>query len=1176
MSTDVNVAPSTRSEPATDHRAGRIARLYDEDPDFTALQPRQEVMAAAARPGMRLSHILDTFMRGYGTRPVLGQRAREVHTDPQTGHTTVTLGDRFDTLTRTELWDRVAQLAAALAARGESSVRAGEFVAIVGFASPDYLTVDLSCAYLGLVSVPLQHNAAPQVQAAILAETRPAVIAVSADYLAQAVAAAEHGFVPREVIVFDDLPALQQHRDALDEAHRRLDLRGVRIRTLDAVIAEGRNRPAVPPFTGATPDRLAMILYTSGSTGTPKGAMYTEAMLSRLWTTPIGAGDEPVVNLNFLPLNHLGGRIPLVSAIQSGGTSHFAAAADLSTLFDDLALVRPTELALVPRVADMLHQHFLTVYERCTADGAQPHAAAHLATAALRDGVLGGRVISGLVATAPLSAELGAFLDRVLGVHLVDAYGLTETGPVAKDGVISRPPVLDYKLVDVPELGYFVTDQPHPRGELLIKSQIMFPGYYRRPELTASVFDADGYYRSGDVMAEISRDHLVYVDRRNNVIKLAQGEFVAVANLEAVYANAEDVHQIYVYGNSERATILAVIVPTATAIDRYGDGSELRAVLNAALQSTARSAGLQPYEIPADFIIETEPFTTANGLLSGVGKLLRPNLKARYGDDLEALYDDIAAAQDSALSTLRRGAEDRPVGETVLDAARIILGASHVGPHDRFIDLGGDSLSALTLSTLLSDVFDVEVPVATIINPASDLSALAEFIATRRHGRAARPTAATVHGGDTTAVHARDLTLPKFIDTATLEAARDLPHTHGTPRTVLITGGNGWLGRFLTLEWLERLAPVEGRLIALIRGRDDDDARTRLRQSFTSDLALLRRFDDLAHHLDVWAGDVGEPNLALTDDRWDRLARDTDRIVHPAALVNHVLPYPQLFGPNVIGTAELIRLAMTHRLTPIDYLSTVAVAATVQPEDFLEDGDIRYVCPTRPVDDSYASGYATSKWAGEVLLREAHDLCGLPVAVFRSDLILAHQRYSGQLNLPDMFTRLIYSLLITGLAPHSFYPLGADGGRSRAHYDGLPVDFVAQAITTLGAAHTDGYVSYDVMNPHDDGISLDVFVDWLIDAGHDIHRIRDYEDWLDRFAVALRQLPAERRQHSVLPLLHAFTRPETPLTGAAAPTDVFRSAVRDAGIGADRDIPHITTALIAKYAADLREHGLLR
>ncbi|MGV0623898.1 thioester reductase domain-containing protein, partial [Mycobacterium kansasii] len=273
-------------------------------------------------------------------------------------------------------------------------------------------------------------------------------------------------------------------------------------------------------------------------------------------------------------------------------------------------------------------------------------------------------------------------------------------------------------------------------------------------------------------------------------------------------------------------------------------------------------------------------------------------------------------------------------------------------------------------------------------------------------------------------------------------------------------------------------------------------------------------------------GDIGEPNLGLDQSTWQRLAQSVDLIVHPAALVNHVLPYDQLFGPNVVGTAELIRLAITTRIKPVTYLSTVAVAMTVDPGEFAEDGDIRAVSAVRPIDDSYANGYANSKWAGEVLLREAHDLCGLPVAVFRSDMILAHSRYAGQLNVPDAFTRLMFSLLTTGIAPTTFYRTDEHGNRAVAHYDGLPADFVAEAVTTLGeqmAAEESGeYRSYDVMNPHDDGVSLDVFVDWLIAAGHDIRRIEDYDEWLGRFTTALRALPDKQRQHSVLPLLDAY------------------------------------------------------
>jgi fatty acid CoA ligase FadD9 len=242
--------------------------------------------------------------------------------------------------------------------------------------------------------------------------------------------------------------------------------------------------------------------------------------------------------------------------------------------------------------------------------------------------------------------------------------------------------------------------------------------------------------------------------------------------------------------------------------------------------------------------------------------------------------------------------------------------------------------------------------------------------------------------------------------------------------------------------------------------------------------------------------------------------------------------------------------------------------------DFVEDGDIRTVSGKRSLQEGYANGYANSKWAGEVLLREAHDLCGLPVSVFRSDLILAHSQFAGQLNVPDAFTRLLVSLLATGLAPRTFYAEDGSGERPRAHYDGLPADFVAEAITTIGGANLEGFHSYDVMNPHDDGISLDVIVDWLVDAGETITRVNDHADWISRFEGALRGLPEEQRQRSVLALLDSYREPERPLRGAVAPTDVFRQAVQHAKIGPAQDIPHITVELIHKYLADFKQLGL--
>jgi fatty acid CoA ligase FadD9 len=467
--------------------------------------------------------------------------------------------------------------------------------------------------------------------------------------------------------------------------------------------------------------------------------------------------------------------------------------------------------------------------------------------------------------------------------------------------------------------------------------------------------------------------------------------------------------------------------------------------------------------------------------------------------------------------------------------------------------------------------------VGVIVSPASDLQSIAAFIETERTPGSKRPTFAAAHGRDAAEVHARDLTLDKFIDITTLAAAPTLPPPSAEVRTVLLTGATGFLGRYLALDWLERMNLVDGTVICLVRARDDAGARERLDNTFDSgDPELLRHYRELAaDHLEVIAGDKGEANLGLDQQTWQHLADTVDLIVDPAALVNHVLPYSELFGPNAVGTAALIRIALTTKQKPFTYVSTIGVGDQIQPSMFTEDADVRVISPTRAIDDSYANGYGNSKWAGEVLLREANDLCGLPVAVFRCDMILADSTYAGQLNVPDMFTRLMLSLVATGIAPDSFYELDGDGNRQRAHYDGLPVGFIADAISTLGAQVVDGYQTYHVMNPYDDRIGLDEYVDWLIDAGYPIQRIPGYDTWLQRFDTALRALPDKQRQASLLPLLHNYQRPEKPIRGSMAPTDRFRAAVQDAKIGPDKDIPHVTAPVIVKYIADLQLLGLL-
>ncbi|ORA59312.1 non-ribosomal peptide synthetase [Mycobacteroides franklinii] len=894
------------------------------------------------------------------------------------------------------------------------------------------------------------------------------------------------------------------------------------------------DEPAGVTLRAPGPDDIAYTIYTSGTTGVPKGVAVTHGNVTQL--------------LEVLPVD-------LPSGPGQVWSQWHSLVFDVSVWEIWGALLHGARLMVVPETVAGSPRRLLDllVAEKVSVLHQTPSAITMLD----RDGVDNMAVV---VAGEPCPAGV---VDRWAPDRLMlNAYGPTEATIYA---AISKPLLPETGSVPIgsPVRGgaTFVLDDwlrpvpPGVAGELYLAGSGLGVGYLHRSGLTGSRFVACPFgnpgarmYRTGDRARYGDNGQLEYLGRTDEQVKI-RGYRIELGEIQSALAELDGVEHAAIIVREDRPgdkRLVGYVTGTADPIS-------LRTLLGERLPQ---------YMVPAAVVaVEAMPLTVN-------GKLDKRSLPA-------PVYQDAA----------RYRAPANAVERTIADIYVHALGIDRVGVDDSFFDLGGDSISAMRVVAAINTALDVDLAVWTLFEAPSVRS-----LSTHVDGAAcsaavvetSRTSCASVHGRGATRVSASDLTLDKFIDVATLATNHTRPHATGGAGKVLLTGATGFLGRHLVLHWLNEMARVGGTLTCLVRASSNEEARRRLEKSFDSgDPELMAHFDTLAvGRLEVVAGDKGEPGLGLDTQTWQRLAESVDLIVDSAAFVNSVLPYDELFTPNVVGTAELIRLALTTKLKSYSFVSTSDVGRQIERPKFTEAADIRDISPSRVVDASYANGYANSKWAAEVLLREAHDTFGLPVAVFRSSMVMADTSYAGQLNVADTVSRMVLSIMATGIVPGSFYQLDRHGHRQRAHFDGLPVEFVAAAIATLGAQVVDGFETYHVMNPHDDGIGIDQYVDWLIEAGHPVERIGDFGNWLQRFEAGLRALPDRQRQNSVLQMLmvlkqHGQLRAPEPTRGSYAPADRFQAAVRRAKIGPHQDIPHVSAPVILKYVTDLQLLGLL-
>eukprot|EP00884_Botryococcus_braunii_P018307 jgi/Botrbrau1/515/Bobra.110_2s0144.1 len=451
-----------------------------------------------------------------------------------------------------------------------------------------------------------------------------------------------------------------------------------------------KGREAATPSDRACKSDLCTIMYTSGTTGTPKGVMLSHG---NLLSTVAGcmAGLDQIgamfeqrfspddVLLSYLPLAHIFDRALEELFLAVGGSIGYWRG-QIDGLMEDILELTPTMFPGVPRVfervfngvneklskasylrqgifkgAVLIKQNFMKA--GCRWDKACPLADA-LVFSQVKER-MGGRVRMMASGSAPLPSHIEEFLKVTFCAPVVQGYGLTETcgcsfmalPTMETVGTVGGPlPLLEYRLESIPDMKYNARSVP-PQGEICIRGPTVFQGYYKQPELTAEVLDADGWFHTGDVGEMLPNGTLKIIDRKKSIFKLAQGEYIAPDKVEAALSKAEVVSQIFVAGSSVESSLVAVVVPEESGLrslvgnqrlpfsELCGSPASTRVVLSS-VATAAHQAGLKPYEIPKAVLLESEQWTVENGLQTPTYKLRRPALQAKYQLALAGLYDN--------------------------------------------------------------------------------------------------------------------------------------------------------------------------------------------------------------------------------------------------------------------------------------------------------------------------------------------------------------------------------------------------------------------------------------------------------------------------------------------------------------------------------------------------------
>uniref|UniRef100_A0AAR2K0M4 Arachidonate--CoA ligase n=1 Tax=Pygocentrus nattereri TaxID=42514 RepID=A0AAR2K0M4_PYGNA len=598
--------------------------------------------------------LYEVFQRGLhisGNGPCLGYRKA---------------GKPYQWLKYKQVSDRAEYLGSGLLHRGLKP-SPDTFIGIFAQNRPEWIISELACYTYSMVAVPLYDTLGPEALVFIINRANISTVLCDKQIKAETLLTnCEKSLTPvlKTVIIMDPFDA------ALAE---RASKCGVEVLSLKDVEVHSDSTYCYPP----KPEDLSIVCFTSGTTGKCTSFTMTELHKSQYDSFE---GHLYYLTCFFLSTTWLfhHTEVKIVFVCQTvlygaGGRVGFFQG-DIRLLPDDMKTLQPTVFPVVPRllnrVYDRVQSGAQTPFKKWLLNFAIERKHAEVKQGIIRnDSIwdkfifhkvqesLGGRVRVMVTGAAPISPSVLSFLRACLGCQIFEAYGQTEctagcTISLPGDwtaGHVGVPvPCNVVKLVDVEEMNYFASNN---EGEVCIKGKNVFIGYLNDPERTAEALDQDGWLHTGDIGKWLPSGVLKIIDRKKNIFKLAQGEYIAPEKIENVYVRSALVAQVFVHGDSLQSCLVGIVVPDPEVLPGFAEklgvtgtmedlckNEKIKKAIISDLIKLGHEAGLKSFEQVKDLYLHPEQFTVENGFLTPTLKAKRAELSKFFKYQIDSLY----------------------------------------------------------------------------------------------------------------------------------------------------------------------------------------------------------------------------------------------------------------------------------------------------------------------------------------------------------------------------------------------------------------------------------------------------------------------------------------------------------------------------------------------------------